>query len=82
MIEQKGQTMPEIRGKTLAMVIQAVASEIRRLRALPEEQTVPEDEERLVDFETVAEELEDLYEAARKTESNLPAYGRLVQHAD
>ena len=57
--------MPEIRGKTLVMVIQAVESEIRRLRALPDGQTVPEDEERLVAFENVAEELEDLYEEAR-----------------
>lgn len=63
------------------MVIQAVDSEINRLRALPEEQTVPEDEERLVDFETVAEELEDLYEQARKTETSLPAYERLVRRA-
>ncbi len=74
--------MPEIRGKTLVMVIQAVESEIRRLRALPDEQTVPEDEERLVAFENVAEELEDLYEEARATETSLPAYARLVKRAD
>ena len=61
------------------MVIQAVESEIRRLRAMPEEHTVPEDEERLVDFETVAEELEDLYAMARKTETTLPAYELLVR---
>jgi hypothetical protein len=71
--------VPEIRGKTLVMVIQAVDSEIRRLRALPEERTVPGDEERLVDFETVAEELEELYEAARRTEAGLPAYTKLIQ---
>jgi hypothetical protein len=74
-------TMPEIRGKTLVMVIQAVESEIRRLRGLPDEQTVPEDEERLVAFENVAEELEDLYEEARATETSLPAYARLVKRA-
>jgi hypothetical protein len=71
--------MPEIRGKTLVMVIQAVESEIRRLRALPDDQTVPDDEERLVSFENVAEELEDLYEEARATETSLPAYARLVK---
>jgi hypothetical protein len=71
--------VPEIHGKTLVMVIQAVDSEIRRLRALPEGQTVPEDEVRLVDFETVAEELEDLYEMARTTETSLPAYEKLVR---
>jgi hypothetical protein len=49
------------------------------LRALPEERTAPEDEERLVDFETVAEELEELYEAARRTETSLPAYEKLVR---
>jgi hypothetical protein len=74
-------TMPEIRGKTLVMVIQAVESEIRRLRGLPDEQTVPDDEERLVAFENVAEELEDLYEEARATETSLPAYTRLVKRA-
>ena len=74
--------MPEIRGKTLVMVIQAVESEIRRLRALPDGQTVPEDEERLVAFENVAEELEDLYEEARETETSLPAYARLVKRPD
>jgi len=63
------------------MVIQAVDSEIRRLRALPEEQTVPDDEVRLVDFETVAEELEDLYAVARKTETSLPTYEMLVRRA-
>ena len=73
--------MPEIRGRTLVMVIQAVDSEIRRLRALPEEQTVPDDEVRLVDFETVAEELEDLYAVARKTETSLPTYEMLVRRA-
>ena len=74
--------MPEIRGKTLVMVIQAVESETRRLRALPDEQTAPEDEERLVAFENVAEELEDLYEEARASETSLPAYARLVKRAD
>jgi hypothetical protein len=61
------------------MVIQAVDPEIRRLRARPEERTVPQDEQRLVDFETVAEELEDLYEAACKSEAGLRAYEDLVR---
>ena len=61
------------------MVIQAVDTEIRRLRNLPAQQTVPEDEIRLVDFENLAEELEELYEAARAAESGLPPYEKLVR---
>jgi hypothetical protein len=71
--------MPEIRGRSLMMVIQAVNAEIRRLRNLPEEQTVPEDEVRLVDYENLAEELEELYAVARATESSLPPYEKLVR---
>jgi hypothetical protein len=71
--------MPEIQGRSLMMVIQAVDAEIHRLRNLPDEHTVPEDEVRLVDFETLAEELEELYEAACATESGLPPYERLVR---
>lgn len=71
--------MPEIRGRSLMMVIQAVDTEIHRLRDLPEEKTVPEDEVRLVDFENLAEELEELYEAARAAEPNLPAYEKLIK---
>jgi hypothetical protein len=71
--------MPELSGRSLMMVIQAVNAEIRRLRNLPEEQTVPEDEVRLVDFENLAEELEELYTVARATESGLPPYEKLVR---
>ncbi|GGF14719.1 hypothetical protein GCM10011611_20630 [Aliidongia dinghuensis] len=52
--------MPEIRGRSLMMVIQAVDTEIRRLRNLPQDETEPEDQLRLVDFENLAEELEEL----------------------
>lgn len=61
------------------MVIQAVDTEILRLRNLPDENTVPEDEVRLVDFENLAEELEELYEVARATEPGLPPYEKLVR---
>jgi hypothetical protein len=40
---------------------------------------VPEDEERLVAFENLADELAHAYEVARETESSLPLYERLVQ---
>ena len=71
--------MPEIRGRSLVLLIQAVDAEIQRLRSLSEEKTVPEDEVRLVDFENLAEELEELYEAAQDTESGLPPHEKLVR---
>ena len=74
--------MPEISGRTLVLVIQAVEAEIRRLRALPDEETVPGDEVLLMDYENVADELEELYEEASKAQSNLPSYGRLVKRSE
>lgn len=71
--------MPDIRGRSLVLVIQAVDAEIHRLRNLPEEKTVPEDEVRLVDFENLAEELEALYDVARINEPNLPIYEKLIR---
>ena len=79
MIEGEKETMAEFQGRTLALLIQAVDGEILRLRALPDERTVPDDEERLVAFENLADELADAYEVARETESSLPLYERLVQ---
>jgi hypothetical protein len=74
--------MPQIHGRTLAMVIQAVDMEIHRLRALPQEATSPEDEVRLVDFENVAEELAELYDEALEVEKGLLPYDKLVQASD
>jgi hypothetical protein len=70
--------VPEIKGRTLVMVIQAVEAEIRRLRALPDEDTVPGDELLLVDYENVAEDLKELYDEATITEPTLPAYEQLL----
>ena len=64
------------------MAIQAVAAEIRRLRALPEEETVPGDELLLVDYETAAEELEDAYAVETARATNLPSYAQLVGRRD
>jgi hypothetical protein len=64
------------------MAIQAVEAEIRRLRALPEADTVPGDELLLVDYENTAEELQELYEEATETQSNLPPYGQLVNRPE
>jgi len=68
----------EFRGRALALLIQAVDGEIQRLRALPDELSVPEDEERLVAFENLADDLADAYDLALKTESGLLPYERLV----
>jgi len=78
-IEEEEETLAEFQGGTLALLIQAVEGEILRLRALPEERTVPEDEERLVAFENLAAELADAYEVPLETESSLPIHERLVQ---
>lgn len=71
--------MSESSGRSLALVIQAVAAEIHRLRALPDEATTPGDELLLVDYEGVAEELERLYEAVAAVQPGLPAFGQLVK---
>jgi hypothetical protein len=71
--------MPEINGQSLVLIIQAVDTEIKRLRNLPDEETVPDDEVRLLDFENLAEELEEKYGQARAMAGNLPDYSRLVR---
>ena len=70
--------MPEIGGWTLVMAVQAIETEIRRLRRLTDENVVPGDELLLVDYETAAEELEAAYEEAVRVQPNLPPYAQLV----
>lgn len=74
--------MPEISGKTLALAVQAIDAEIRRLRALPDDRVVPGDEELLLQYEIAADDLEDVYAEAAKSIVNLPPYERLVQRDD
>jgi hypothetical protein len=74
--------MPEISGKALALAVQAVDAEIRRLQSLPEDEVVPGDDELLVQYETAAEELEDAYMEAAKSITNLPPYSQLVHRGD
>ena len=71
--------MPEVSGRVLVLAIQAIDAEIRRLRSLPDEAVVPGDELLLVDFENAAESLEEAYEEAMQTCSNLPPYDQLVR---
>ena len=74
--------MPEISGRALVLIIQAVDREINRLTALPDETIIPAEELRLVDYESLADELEDAYAEATKGQSNLPAYALLVTDRD
>ena len=76
--------MPEISTRSLVLIIQAVDREINRLTALPDEIITPAEEMQLVDYESLADELEEAYEAATKGQTNLPAYEQLVtdRHQD
>lgn len=70
--------MAEIDVKTLVMAVQAVAAEIRRLRALPEADVVPGDDLLLEDYECAAENLEEAYALVAGSATNLPPYAQLV----
>ena len=71
--------MPDVSGWTLVMAVQAVQTEILRLRSMAEENVVPGDELLLVDYETAAEELEAAYAEALRRQPNLPPYAQLVR---
>ena len=70
--------MPEISARSLVLIIQAVDREINRLMSLPDEAITPAEERRLVDYESLADELEEAYAGATKGQTNLPAYELLV----
>ncbi|RYH07412.1 hypothetical protein [Tropicimonas sp. IMCC6043] len=70
--------MPDVSGWTLVMAVQAIQTEILRLRGTPGERIVPGDELLLVDYETAAEELEAAYAEAVRLQPNLPDYSQLV----
>lgn len=71
--------MPEISVKTLAIAVQAIDIEIRRLRSLSNEDIVPDDEERLLQYELAGDELEEVYAEAARSVTNLPPYSDLAQ---
>ncbi|MDR0780568.1 MAG: hypothetical protein LBF16_07730 [Pseudomonadales bacterium] len=71
--------MFELQGRHLALLIQAVDEAIHRLRNLPDERMVPEDQVRLVELENLAEGLEELYETASATQSSLLPYEKIVR---
>lgn len=74
--------MPEISVKTLAIAVQAIDIEIRRLRSLSDDEIVPDDEERLLQYELAGDELEEVYAAASRSVTNLPPYTDLAQRED
>ncbi len=74
--------MPEISARSLVLIIQAVDREINRLTALPNETITPDEEVQLVGYESLADELEEVYEAAAKGQTNLPPYDQLVTDRD
>ena len=76
--------MPEVRGPTLMMAVQAVDEKIQALaRRLDAAVTIGEDvtglEDSLLSWQKAAAELKVAYEAAARMSSNLPSYASLVR---
>lgn len=71
--------MPEVNSRSLVLIIQAVDREINRLHALSDDEITSAEEISLVDFESLADELEELYESEKAgRQTNLPDYQTLV----
>jgi hypothetical protein len=72
--------MPEISINTMIVAIQAVAAQVKELRAtVSREDAQPEEMQMLEEWVEAAEDLERAYEVAARTVINLPPYDRLVQ---
>lgn len=72
--------MPEISINTMIVAIQAVAAQVKELRAtVNREDAQPEEMQLLEEWVEAAEDLERAYEIAARTVINLPPYDRLVQ---
>jgi hypothetical protein len=71
--------MPEIKNRTMLIAIQAVAAQIRAMRAdLADGDAEPEDYVLLEQNIEAAEDLERAYDVEAKTVLNLPPYDELV----
>jgi hypothetical protein len=71
--------MPQISISTLQYAISAIAGDIKELQqAIDDDETVPEDYQRMEDLERAAAELEAQYDEAAKTVLNLTPYNELV----
>lgn len=78
--------MPEISGRTLAVVIQALDEKIGLLQAGVEsldgdDPDLPDIEDELLSCIKSAHELRDSYAVALKSIGNLPSYESLVKHS-
>lgn len=71
--------MPEISARALVCAVQAIDSEILRLRSLSDGTVVPDDDELLLHYENAAEELEVVYTQSARTITNLPEYSKLIK---
>lgn len=71
--------MPDISNQTLVIAIQAVAAELRSLRAaIADGEMEPELLQSLEDHQRAADDLERAYEASARQVLNLPPYDELV----
>jgi hypothetical protein len=71
--------MPEISINTMIVAIQAVAAQVKELRAtVNREDAQPEEMQLLEEWVEAAEDLERAYEIAARTVINLPPYDRLA----
>jgi hypothetical protein len=71
--------MPEITNKTMCIAIQALAKEIRKLEEIvAAEDSQPEEQQILEDYERAAKDLEQAYNKAAETALNLPPYDMLI----
>jgi hypothetical protein len=78
--------MPEISGRTLAVVIQALDEKIGLLQSKVEsldadDSNLPDIEDELLSCTKAAHELRESYADALRSLGNLPAYGSLVKHS-
>lgn len=72
--------MAQVSNQALIVAIQAIDRELRKMRPWVEsDESAPEDAMLLEDWERVAEELEQAYNAAAEVALNLPPYDTLVK---
>ena len=68
--------MPEVSGNVLAVAARAIAAEMHRLRATPDNR--PEDAQQLDDYATTLDAIEDAYDKAARTQINLLPFDELI----
>jgi len=76
--------LPDVDGRTLMLAIQAVAADMKTLKATVDaaaagDGDLADVEDLLLSYEKAAEKLRAAYEVARLASSNLPPYASLVR---